>query len=825
VRQSRRLVSASARLLIALFCSVTAVYAFVASSFFASLHFLKGRVIPWVTTFSDWHAVVCWVCLALVVGVSWSDARRRDTAAWLAIPLLIVCGLLTAWNALDPVLPGLAGGTPSILIGVLALLPLSWLAAIDHAAAASFLGRQSLAVDEDALRAFEGRLFLVAVTSALIMTALYASLASVGLSGAFEPDLMTKGLATGLLWSMADHLWIACAVFLTIAGMGRLTKGRFLLQYALIFAALAATFTVAFQRLAADSIGMRGPAGTLAACAFGVSIVGTWTGLRLRRLCEDGTPLGSALDVYFGPPRTGGLTTAGSLPIVATAALAYVCTAIAGRADWDFALLKSGVIAVWVTAFGVVYRITPGRIRVPGWVIALVCLAPLAVQQFIEPGADQRHLLSRYAVYNPSFRLAHGLLHDVPSTPSFDRFLRAHTGIAEPLAPIDIDFVSKLAPPPNGPKPLIFLFVIDSLRPDYLGSYNPAVRFTPRLDAFASESVVFRNAFTRYGGTGLSEPAIWAGSALAHKQYVLPFHPMNALEKLLDANGYRRFVGLDSILQHILVRSDSLDELDAGIATVDYQFCRTLNQLESKLASADPAVPIFAFSKAQDVHMSRLPATNEPGAEYRSFHKPYATKVHAIDACFGRFIDSLKRRGVYERSLIVLMADHGEMLGEDGQFGHSYHLFPPVLQVPLIVHLPAGLDRLASIDVDAVSLTTDITPTIYTALGYTPVPANRLMGRSLLSAGDHTSGDRRREPVVIAASYGAVYAVLQHNGRRLYIANGIKSGDQAYERDPVGRWTEIDVSNGLRTINQFIIRQHLDEVDRVFRVTSRKPVF
>ena len=310
---------------------------------------------------------------------------------------------------------------------------------------------------------------------------------------------------------------------------------------------------------------------------------------------------------------------------------------------------------------------------------------------------DQTRILARYAVYNPSFRLAFGLLHHVSTTPSFDRFLRANTSLTQQVEPIDIDLVSGLSALPKDPKPLIFLFVIDSLRPDYLGSYNPAVRFTPRLDDFASESVVFRNAFTRYGGTGLSVPAIWAGSAIVHKQYVQPFHPMNTLEKLLDANGYRLFLGLDSIMQQLLVRSDSIDELDPGVATMDYQFCGTLGQIESKLASTDISIPVFAYSLPQDVHMSRLPRTVEAGPEYQSFHAPYATKVHAIDACFGRFIDFLKRRGLYERSLVILTADHGEMLGEDGRFGHSYHLFPQVIQVPLIVHLPAALDRAASV--------------------------------------------------------------------------------------------------------------------------------
>ena len=813
----------AARVAVAVFCWLTALYAFVASSTFASLQFLQPRVFSWVGLFSDWHAAAGWVALALVTGVCRHDIRRGEAAPRVAIPLVLTCGVAAAWNTMHPVLASLDGGSRSILIGVLALVPTIGLAGLDHLAAWAFLRRQAGAIDETGIRAFEGRLFVVTLGAALFTTAIYAGFTSIALAGAFEPDLLTLGLATGLAWSLVDHLWMACATFLAIAAIGRLTQRRFSLQYAVLGAALSAAVAVAFSRLAGDALGMPGGLAVFAAGAWGVSVVGTWGGLRLRREAAGDAALGSALDVFFGLPRGGALTAAATLPILATAGLAYASTAAARLADWDFVVLKSGVLIVWVVAFGVVYRLRAAPMRAPGWAIALVCVVPLVAQQTLEAGADQKRVLARYEVYNASFRLTHALLHDVASTPSFDRFLRANTNVDEPVAPLDLEFVPApaFAPPPQASKPLVFLFVIDSLRPDYLGSYNPDVRFTPRLDAFAAESVVFQNAFTRYGGTGMSVPAIWAGSALVHKQYVLPFHPMNTLEKLLDRSGYRRLLGLDSIMQRLLVRSPGLEELDAGVTTMDYRLCGTLEQIESALGSTDPSVPVFAYSLPQDVHMSRLPATVETGPDFRGFHAPYATKVHAIDACFGRFVDGLKRRNLYDQSLIVVTADHGEMLGEDGRFGHSHHLFPPVIRVPLIVHLPAALARRAAIDADAVSLTTDITPTIYSALGYHPQRANPLMGRSLVDSDGDASAERRREPVVIASSYGPVYAALQHNGRRLYIANGLNGGDTAYARDASGRWTEIEVSRGLRTVGQFLIRQYVDGVRRTFRMPGQ----
>ena len=57
-----------------------------------------------------------------------------------------------------------------------------------------------------------------------------------------------------------------------------------------------------------------------------------------------------------------------------------------------------------------------------------------------------------------------------------------------------------------------------------------AVTFTPAIARFADDSFVFRRAFSRYAGTGLAVPSIWAGAMLVHKQYVTPFAATNALE-------------------------------------------------------------------------------------------------------------------------------------------------------------------------------------------------------------------------------------------------------------------------------------------------------
>lgn len=823
------------RMVLAAFCWITALYAFITSSAFVYLQFIRPRVFPWVGYLADWHRDASLAWLVLLAVVLWRDVRGhepgfasvRSRTGLPSVALLAIAAAACAWNLRSPVLPGLTEGPRSLAVGVLSLVPLVWLALIDHVRAGAYLRRQRPPADELEFRAFEGRLFAASIATAVFLTALYAALASFSLAAKFEPDLLTSGLARGFAASLVSHLTVLIVPFVLIALIVRATRGRFVLQYLLVTAVFVGLFSMAFARFVGDALALHGASAVLAAVMTAASIVGTWTGLRLRTLAAGQEPLDSSLDLYFG--RSGrkaggvswwGMSLASIARFLAVGVFAYATIVVSSRIDWDFVVLNMGVLIVWLTSLALVHQRTPFYRDLSDWTLAAACAGPLAAAVAIGSSGSMQRPLDRYGVYNPSFRLADALLADEGRESStFDRYLRAHTGLTDAtIAPIDLDFVQNLEAAAAPPPPM-FLFVIDSLRPDYLAPYNPAVRFTPRIAEFAAESVVFTNAITRYGGTGLSVPAMWAGAAIVHKQYVTPFHPMNTLEKLLDANGYLKFLGLDSIMQRLLVPSPSIDELDHGRPVMDYEFCRTLDELQAKLAAAaGDSRPAFAYTLPQDIHMSRLPRTVESGEDLRSFYAPYATKVRALDACFGRFIDALKRRNVYDDSLIVVTADHGELLGEDGRFGHSYHLFPQIIQVPLIVHLPASIARTASIDADAVSLTTDITPTIYAALGYDPVGANTLMGRSLIASNDQTSTARRRDTYVVAASYGAVYAVARHNARRLYIADAVRGGDQAFERDQSGHWSAVAVTPGLRAVNQFAIRRHVDELARIYHV-------
>jgi arylsulfatase A-like enzyme len=297
--------------------------------------------------------------------------------------------------------------------------------------------------------------------------------------------------------------------------------------------------------------------------------------------------------------------------------------------------------------------------------------------------------------------------------------------------------------------------------------------------------VVFQNAFTRYGGTGLSEPSIWSGAMLLHKQYTTPFAPMNTLQKLLRAESYRTYLSRDSVLRVILAPDPDIVDLDPPDSTMTYHLDGSLGKLEEQI-DRRPAEspPIFAYTQPQSIHISvirREGSSVPPGESYPGFYAPYASRVKRLDAAFGQFVDFLKSRGLYEDSLIVLTADHGDSLGEEGRWGHAYTIFPEIVRIPLIVHLPPWLSETVTASPESLAFLTDITPSLYYLLGHPPSVTNELAGVPLFT---RTPGERTRDQhgsFLVASSYAPVYGILSHQGKQLFVADAVNYKNYLFE--------------------------------------------
>jgi len=108
----------------------------------------------------------------------------------------------------------------------------------------------------------------------------------------------------------------------------------------------------------------------------------------------------------------------------------------------------------------------------------------------------------------------------------------------------------------------------------------------------------------------------------------------------------------------------------------------------------------------------------------------YRAEVASVDAAIGTVLDALDRLGLRERTMVVVVADHGEEFWEHGGVEHGHTVYEELIRVPLLMrwpgHLPAGEK------VDTLVRITDVAPTVLDLLGLPAAP--RCDGETLLPA-------------------------------------------------------------------------------------------
>jgi arylsulfatase A-like enzyme len=197
---------------------------------------------------------------------------------------------------------------------------------------------------------------------------------------------------------------------------------------------------------------------------------------------------------------------------------------------------------------------------------------------------------------------------------------------------------------------------------------------------------------------------------------------------------------------------------------------------------------------------------------YGPFYPPYASRIRRFDACFGAFIDDLKARGLFDRSIVIVTSDHGDSLGEQGRMGHAYTIFPEIIQVPLIVHLPSALSATLHADTSVPAFTTDITPTLYALLGQAPQQPAPFFGRPLFRPKAVLAPRPATEFELVASSYGSVYGALLDDARRLYVIDGIALREYSYEIDGTGAGRAVAVTAEDRVRSQREIRRTVEGI-------------
>jgi arylsulfatase A-like enzyme len=513
----------------------------------------------------------------------------------------------------------------------------------------------------------------------------------------------------------------------------------------------------------------------------------------------------------------------GALLLFVVVIAACVVPAIIGIIDWNSLLEKLWVLAFWTITVVVLIRILP-RPKKPLPLVAALALpifcyviysVAFTSERWASPESDVQRAIGQQPAYNLSYVNVNDLLTTVHNAPCDDycRYLQEQTNIppAMPPAAPELSLVNHLERT-TGARPNIFLFVVDSLRQDFVTAYNPQVDYTPQIAAFARDSLVFKNAFSRYAGTTLSEPSIWAGAMLLHTHFVHPFSHVNNLEKLAAVDDYEPFVTVDTTLRNLLEPSQELVHLDEHAAKwTDIDLCSTANDAEAKLAHRkDQKRPVFMFTQPQNVHILTV-YKRHPELVIHSkevIAQMYVQELRRMDGCFGSFMNYLKNQGLYENSIIVLTADHGEL----GHGSHATSVEPDIMRVPLIMHVPDRIRRSFHYDVSKLAFTTDITPSIFYLLGHRPIRTDEVFGRPLITETVAEASAYERASYLLASSYVTAYGIIRNDGKTFFSISGEKHTEALYnlDEDPHGDRNLLTAAEA--EINHRDVRAHVAQI-------------
>ncbi len=311
--------------------------------------------------------------------------------------------------------------------------------------------------------------------------------------------------------------------------------------------------------------------------------------------------------------------------------------------------------------------------------------------------------------------------------------------------------IALLAAEPQTP---VILISVDTLRADHLSSYGYQSIRTPEIDAYAqNSSTLFTQAacqipLTLPSHTSLLTSTYPFENGVEENAERVPAGVVT-LASVLRSHGYKTGAFIGSVfLERQFGLDPGFDDYDSP-----FNFAAGSRISGSMIFAGGPQNPysvrekrdgalvvgatlhwlaqhhgqaVFAFVHLFDVHEPySIPADI---ARQRGISR-YDAQVEYADEVLGHFRERLQASGWWDRSLVVLLSDHGESLGEHGEKSHGYFIYQSTVWVPLMFHWPAGAPAYPARVSQPAGLI-DVAPTILDFL-HLPAPPS-FEGESLL---------------------------------------------------------------------------------------------
>lgn len=372
----------------------------------------------------------------------------------------------------------------------------------------------------------------------------------------------------------------------------------------------------------------------------------------------------------------------------------------------------------------------------------------------------------------------------------------------------------------------LLLVTIDTLRADRLGAYGYAGARTPTMDGLARGGVRFDQSVSAAPLTLPAHATILSGWNPQHhglRNNGAGSFPDNlpTLASHLSEQGYRTaaFVG-SFVLDHRFGLGRGFEKYDDEVD----RFPGVSSSLEAERDAGRVIDRASAWMNQQQgdfflwVHLFDAHAPYAPPEPYRSMlPDPYDGEIAYIDSQLARLVAALDRSGLRERTMIVLVGDHGESLGEHGEPSHGLLLYESTLRVPMILNGP-GLPQ-KNIAVKTPVGLADLAPTTASLIGLPFSALNETLdGRDLsadLLAGREPAAREIYSETEYPRMFGWSGLAAMRRGADKYIdAPNAEMYD--LDRDPGERTNLLDVER--RTVNE--LRGKLAEARRVTRETQ-----
>ena len=390
----------------------------------------------------------------------------------------------------------------------------------------------------------------------------------------------------------------------------------------------------------------------------------------------------------------------------------------------------------------------------------------------------------------------------------------------------------RTAPPPKH----VILWIMDTLRADRIRPIRHGARPTvPSLERLAAEGAVFRHAYVQGNESNTSHASMWTSLYPAThgvrtagdggtwrlsesfttigqqaKKAGLYVTGVTANGMITKAGGYTRgfdaftnmmreghpgrlngWIPAERILDRALgtLRGRETRPFFLFIGTIDTH--KPWVGHEPWLSQYDPGPyegPFKVAARARDLGIKRgtMRCTQtQSDRDLQRINAIYDSDVSYQDSVLGRLLDDLEKWGIADETMIIVTADHGEELWEDGRCGHGASLRETLVHVPLFVRYPPLVPAGTVIE-EGVNVL-DVMPTVADALGLDPPSPSQ--GHSLVPL---TQGVGRGYPRPAYASQYEYAHTMRVGGWKIWLTR--KGGLEMYDigADPKERQTVSD---------------------------------